>query len=80
MGLFNIPTRKEPTMTDIIKKIKSEQELKPKIKLKSGSLLGKLEAIKQTVEKNLGDVANDYLLIRTDEDFINYCKEASTKE
>lgn len=80
MGLFNIPTRKEPTMTDIIKKVRSEQELKPKIKLKSGSLLGKLEAIKQTVEKNLGDVANDYLLIRTDEDFINYCKEASTKE
>ena len=38
MGLFNIPTRKEPTMTDIIKKVKSEQELKPKIKLKSGKI------------------------------------------
>lgn len=80
MALFNIPKRKEVSITDIVKQAQEEKTEKPKIKLKSGTLLGKLEAIKETVKKNLGDVANDYLLITTDEDFINYCKKASMCE
>ena len=80
MALFNIPKRKEVSITDIVKQAQEERTEKPKIKLKSGTLLGKLEAIKETVKKNLGDVANDYLLITTDGDFIDYCKKASMCE
>ena len=80
MALFNIPKRKEVSITDIVKQAQEERTEKPKIKLKSGTLLGKLEAIKETVKKNLGDVADDYLLITTDEDFIDYCKKASMCE
>ena len=77
MALFNIPKRKEISITDIVKQAQEERTEKPKIKLKSGTLLGKLEAIKETVKKNLGDVVDNYLLITTDEDFIDYCKKAS---
>ena len=72
--LFNLPTRNEPTIDDIIRKAHTKKEYKPKVKVKGGTLLDKIKAICSKVKQNLGDV--EYRLITKDEDFIDYCKKA----
>ena len=76
MALFNIPKRKEEDIHKAISKAREEAEYKPKIKLKGTSLLNKLDVIKQTVEQNLGEYKNSYLLITDDNSWIEYCKKA----
>ena len=72
--LFNLPTRNEPTIDDIIRKAHTKKEYKPKVKVKGGTLSDKIKAICSKVKQNLGDV--EYRLITKDEDFIDYCKKA----
>lgn len=72
--LFNLPTRDEPTVDDIIRKAHTKKEFKPKIKVKGGTLSDKVKAICDKVKQNLGDV--QYRLITKDEEFIDYCKKA----
>lgn len=78
MGLFKVPKRKAPSIEEII--IKSQEEYKPKIKLKGTSLLDKLSAINRVVKDRLGGEAENYLLLDSDEKFLDYCKKALDSE
>lgn len=74
MSLFKIPKRETPNIEEIM--IKTQEEYKPKIKLKGTSLLDKLSAINRVVKDRLGEDAENYLLLDSDEKFLDYCKEA----
>jgi len=78
MGLFKIPKRKETNIEEIL--IKSKEEYKPKIKLKGTSLLDKLSAINRLVQDKLGEDAENYLLLDSDEKFLEYCRKAQEAE
>ena len=53
--LFNLPTRNEPTIDDIIRKAHTKKEYKPKVKVKGGTLADKIRAICNKVKaKSLG--------------------------
>lgn len=75
--LFSMPKREETNSDYILDKISNKQNVLPTIKLSgSTSLSDKLKMIADAVERNLGDKKDDYLLITSDEEFINYCKNA----
>lgn len=77
--LFNLPKREEVSIKDVMDKIKSGTTVvKPKITLRGTALVDKIKTIGEVVRANLGDYK--YKLITTDDDFINYCKQASTCE
>lgn len=78
MGLFKIPKRKTTNIEEII--TKTQEEYKPKIKLKGTSLLDKLSAINKVVKDRLGEDAENYLLLDTDEKFLEYCRKAQEAE
>lgn len=76
MGLFKIPKREEVDIHNIL--AKSREEIKPKITIKGSgeTLLTKLAAIKEDVKRNLGKEVDNYLCITSDDEFIQYCKQA----
>ena len=76
MALFNIPKREEKDIHAIFEKAKKEIKPKITIKGKGNTILMQLDAIKKTVEMNLGKEKDNYLCITDDEDFIAYCKNA----
>ena len=78
MGLFKIPKRKETNIEEIL--TRAQEEYKPKIKLKGTSLLDKLSAINRVVKDRLGEDAENYLLLDSDEKFLDYCKKAQEAE
>lgn len=78
MSLFKIPKRQESNIQEII--IKTQEEYKPKIKLKGTSLLDKLSAINRVVKDRLGEDAENYLLLDSDDKFLDYCKKALDSE
>ena len=80
MALFKIPQRKEEDIHKAIQKAREEAEYTPKIKLKGTTLLNKLDVIKQTVEQNLGEYKNNYILITDDSTWLNYCKQVAKDE
>ena len=80
MALFKLQERPTDNIEAIIRKTKEQKDIKPTIKLKGTSLLAKLNAIKQKVKETLGEHINDYQLITTDEEWIEYCKKAKEDE
>lgn len=76
MSLFNIPKRNSLAISDVVSKAKDDYTYKPKIKLKSGSLMGKLEAIRNNVLNSLGDEKDKFILISDNDSFIDYCTKA----
>ena len=80
MGLFKTPKRKEVNIESILSVVENESIPKSKIKLRGTSLLAKLKAIEETVEKNLGDEKDNYLLITSDDEWLQYCKDACSYE
>ena len=80
MALFKIPQRKEEDIHKAIQKAREEAEYTPKIKLKGTTLLNKLDVIKQTVEQNLGEYKNNYILITDDSTWLNYCRQVAKDE
>ena len=76
MALFNIPHRNDIDIKEIIEKSKEEYRPKVSIKGKGNTLTTKLAAIAETVKKNLGKEADNYLCITDDSDFIAYCQQA----
>jgi len=80
MALFKLQERPTDNIEAIMRKTKEQKDIKPTIKLKGTSLLAKLNAIKQKVKETLGEHINDYQLITTDEEWIEYCKKAKEDE
>ena len=76
MGLFKTPKRKEVNIENILSVVENESIPKSKIKLRGTSLLAKLKAIEETVEKNLGDEKDNYLLIQDRDTWLDYCRQA----
>ena len=76
MALFNIPKRQEQDIHSIF--LKAQEEQKPKIKIKGSgnTLLTQISAITEEVKRTLGKEAENYLCITSDEEFIEYCKQA----
>ena len=80
MALFKLQERPTDNIEAIMRKTKEQKDIKPTIKLKGTSLLAKLNAIKQKVKETLGEHINDYQLITTDEEWIEYCNKAKEDE
>ena len=76
LGLFKLPERKPSTIESVLNVVENEAIPKAKIKLRGTSLFAKLKAIEETVERNLGGEKNNYLLLTTDEEWLDYCKKA----
>ena len=76
MGLFKTPKRKEVNIESILNVVENESIPKSKIKLRGTSLLAKLKAIEETVEKNLGDEKDNYSLIQDRDTWLDYCRQA----
>lgn len=74
MALFKLPERTTEDISNILKK--TQETHKPKIKLKKGTLMEKISSISRLVEKNLGNEKNNFLLIRNENEWIDYCKKA----
>ena len=74
--LFKPPKRKEVNIESILNVVENEVIPKSKIKLRGTSLLAKIKAIEETVERDLGDEKDNYLLIQTREDWLSYCTQA----
>ena len=72
MPLFDIPTR---LSKDADKKIakKANSKTRQTATVKGGSsLIEKIAVIKSEVEKKLGDLKDDYIIIREEQDLIDY--------
>lgn len=71
MALFNVPKRPGREQDSAIAK-KSKTSAKQPTTIKGGGLLAQINNIKATVEKNLGQFKDDYVVITTEEDLHNY--------
>lgn len=74
MALFKLPCRTTENISNILKK--TQEVYRPKIKLKKGTLMEKLSSIRNLVERNLGSEKDNFLLIRNENEWIDYCKKA----
>ena len=75
MALFKIPQREELNINKIVAKAKEEQE-RPTIKLKGTSLTDTIATITNRVNTQLGKEKDNYICITSDEEFIEYCRQA----
>lgn len=78
MSLFNLPRRDSMTIDAVLSRMEIEE--KSSFNVKGKSLLAQIENIKNVVKKNLAEVSRDYLLITTDDDWLDYCKKACQSE
>lgn len=76
MALFKMPKRADSDAHLLIHKAQEVSELKKRVKIKGTSLSAQLEAIARNVEETLGDLKENYLLITTDEEWLQYCRNA----
>ena len=70
MPLFNVPNRASNKSQD--KSIAQRTKKKPTTTIRSGGLLGKINAIKDMVERNLGEYKEEYEVIRTTDHLQGY--------
>jgi len=76
VGLFKVPKRNNISTQKILDLVENEEVSKPKITLRGTSLSAKIQAIGETVERNLGAEKDNYLLIQTKEEWLEYCRQA----
>lgn len=74
MALFNVPKRAGREQDKTIAK-KSTTKARSATTVKGGGLLGQINQIKATVEKNLGQFKDDYVIITEEHDLHNYLVE-----
>lgn len=80
MALFKMPQRKQTDALYLINKARETSELKKRVKIKGTSLSARLEAIAKNVEESLGDLKDKYILLTTDQEWLDYCRNAVIDE